>query len=260
MTRLHTRLLGGFAVIAGLGLALPAMAADIYVITTDNVMAAAREMQPKFEAATGNKLTFRNQGALATFKLVEGGAASDVVVGSRLMLDKLLAEGKLKPGSIVDIAHSSLGVVVRQGQKAPSISTDAKFKHLLLTVPSIAYPDPVKGSLGGNYFALLLKQWKLADKVNAKAQLTPGGDATGHYVADGKAVIGINQIAEIREVPGLKFLTPLPPALVNKVTMSMAINVQAKQPKAAEQWIRWVASAKGAGASKEHGMVPVHTR
>jgi molybdate transport system substrate-binding protein len=247
---------GSFGAVAMIVLTMPALAADIIVVSTDNIMAAFQQLQPMFEARYGDKLTFRRQGAKATEILVESGVAGDVVVGSRPMLEALMARGKLRPGSIVDIAHSSVAVVARAGSATPDISTDNKFKSLLLRADSIVYPDPAKGSLGGNYFARLISQWGIAEQLKEKSQLVAGGDVTARVVADGKAQIGINQISEIRSVPGLAFLAPLPPALTDKVLMSMAILANVRQPKAAQAWIFFVSSPAVAAAIRSHGMDP----
>jgi molybdate transport system substrate-binding protein len=173
------------------------------------------------------------------------------------MLDTLSAKGKLKPGSIVDIAASSVGVVVRSGTQTPDISTDEKFKQLLLSADSLVYPDPAKGSLGGNLLAALISKWGIADQLKPKSLLVDGGDVTGHAVADGKAHFGINQITEIRSVPGLVFLSPLPPALTDKIVMSAAILSGAGNPEGAAAWISFVNGPAAATVIKAIGMQPL---
>jgi molybdate transport system substrate-binding protein len=257
MRRSRNNIVSAVAMIAGIAAAHPASGADITVISTGNIRAELEELQPTFENGSGNKIILRIQGAAATRKLVEDGAAGDVVIGPRPMFDALLAKGRVKPGSLVDIAQSSVGVAIRAGSPAPDISTDEKFKRLLLDAQSIVYPDPAKGSLGGNYLAGLITQWGIADQLKAKIQLVDGGAPTAHVVADGKAQFGINQIAEMRPVPGLVFLAPLPPILTNKIVMSAAILDSAHDPKAAAAWISFITSPDAVPAIKAHGMEPV---
>jgi molybdate transport system substrate-binding protein len=243
--------------ITGGVLVQPALGADITVITTGNIRPALNELQHAFESQDHDKIIFTTQGAAATQRLVESGGAGDAMVGPRPMLDTLLAEGKLKPGSIVDIAASSVGVVVRSGAATPDISTDEKFKQLLLSADSLVYPDPAKGSLGGNLLAALISQWGVADQLKAKTLLVDGGDPTGHAVADGKAHFGINQITEIRAVPGLAFLSPLPPALTDKIVMSAAILSGTRNPEGGAAWISFIAGPAAATVIKAIGMEPV---
>jgi molybdate transport system substrate-binding protein len=258
MTGSRNSIVAAAVAIAGLAVAHPASGADVTVISTGNIRPELEELRSPFESRSGNKLTLKIQGAAATQKVVEDGAVGDAVIGPRPMLDALLAKGKIKPGSLVDIAQSSVGVAARAGATAPDISTDEKFKRLLLDAESIVYPDPAKGSLGGNYLARLIVQWGIADQLKAKTQLVDGGVPTAHVVADGKAQFGINQIAEMRPVPGLLFLTPLPPILTNKIVMSAAILVNAHEPTAAAAWIAFISSPEVAPVIRTHGMEPVN--
>ncbi len=257
MSRARNLIVSAVAAFAGTTVAHPASSADITIISTGNIRPELEELRGPFESSTGNKITFKIQGAAATQKLVTEGAAGDAVIGPRPMFDALLAKGRVRPGSIVDIAQSSVGVAVRAGSPAPDISTDEKFKQLLLDAQSIVYPDPAKGSLGGNYLAKLIVQWGIADQLEAKSQLMDGGVPTAHVVADGKAQFGINQIAEMRPVPGLTFLDPLPPILTNKIVMSAAVLDSAQEPKAAAAWIAFISSPAAAPVIKTHGMEPV---
>src|SRR5580704_8467514 len=256
MRRSRNSIVSAVAAIAGIAVVHPASGADITIISTGNIRAELEDLRNPFENGSGNKITFRIQGAAATQKVVEDGAAGDVVIGPRPLLDALLAKSRVRPGSIVDIAQSSVGVAVRAGSPAPDISTDEKFKQLLLDAQTIVYPDPAKGSLGGNYLAKLIAQWGIADQLKAKTQLVDGGAPTAHVVADGKAQIGINQIAEMRPVPGLLFLTPLPPILTNKIVMSAAILMSAHEPTAAATWISFISSPQVAPVIRTHGMEP----
>jgi molybdate transport system substrate-binding protein len=258
MRRSRNNIVSAVAAIAGIAVVHPASGADITIISTGNIRPALEELGSRFESGSGDKITFRIQGAAATQKVVEDGAAGDAVIGPRPMLDALLAKGRVRPGSIVDIAQSSVGVAVRAGGAAPDISTDEKFKRLLLDAESIVYPDPSKGSLGGNYLARLIIQWGLSDQLKTKTQLVDGGAPTAHAVADGKAQFGINQISEMRPVPGLLFLSPLPPILTNKIVMSAAILDSAHEPIAAAAWISFISSPDVAPVIKAHGMDPVN--
>jgi molybdate transport system substrate-binding protein len=244
------------ALLLAIGLATPALGNDIHVISTGNIRPALFDLQKEYEQKQADKLVLSIQGAAATQKLAETGGEGDVVIGPRWMLDALASKNKVKAGSVIDIAHSSVGVVVRAGEALPDVSTDEKFKNVLLTADSIAYPDPQKGSLGGNLLAALLRDWGIEKQVNAKAILMDGGAPTGQAVADGKAHFGINQIAELKIVPGLSFVSPLPPALTDKIVMSVGVLSSVKDEKGAAAWIAFLSGPAAAPAIKTHGMDP----
>jgi molybdate transport system substrate-binding protein len=237
-----------------------ASAADLTVITTLNVMPAFQALQHGYETQSGNSIHFTHQPAKPTEALVNSGAPGDAVVGSRSMLERLLANHRLQPGTVVDFASSSLGVFVKAGAARPDIATDARFRAVLLHAASIAYPDPAEGSLGGNYLADLLRRWGILDQLAGKTTLADGGADAGRIVAAGRAQIGINQVAEVQMVPGLAYLSPLPPAVTDKVVMSVAISSQAQQVAAARSWIAYLTSAVAAPTIRADGMKPVHPR
>jgi molybdate transport system substrate-binding protein len=243
------------AIAGGLAaLPLVAQAAEIKVLSTLNIRPALNDLVAAYEQASGHKLTIESQGAKATRARIEAGDAADVVINSRQTLDSLLAQGRIRPGSITDIAHASIGVVVRAGAAKPDIASDDAFRSALLAAPSIAYPDPNQGSLGGNYLAALFERWGIAGQLQSKVKLAAGGAPAGRMVANGEAALGMNQVAEIMTVPGIEFLTPLPPVLVDKVTMSAAILVGARAPDAAAAYIKFLASPAAVSALQAHGM------
>lgn len=242
------------AVAAILACVTPAWSADLNVITTVNIRPALDQLHPIFESTSGHKIIFISQGNRATQAVVEGTAPGDVVIASRPMLESLAGAGHIRPGSIVDLARSSIGIAVRAGSPEPDVSTDEKFRSLLLGARSIAYPDPSQGSMGGNYFAALIRQWGIADQVNAKSQLMAGGDPAAHTVADGKADFAINQVSELMFVPGVKVLGPLPPVLRQKITMSAAILTRAREPDAAAALISFLAAPEATPAFQNKGM------
>jgi molybdate transport system substrate-binding protein len=253
---LNSCVVGAVGVLLCIGLAGPVLGNEIHVISTGNIRPALLDLQKDFERNDADKVVLSMQGAAATQKLVESGAAGDVVVGPRWMLDALAAKGRVKTQTIIDIAHSSVGVVVRSGEATPDVSTDERFKALLLSADSIVYPDPQKGSLGGNLLAALIRDWGIEKELKAKSLLVDGGAPTAQAVADGKAHFGINQVAELKIVPGLAYLSPLPPALTNKIVMSVGVLSTVKEEKGAAAWIEFITGPAAAPVIKMHGMDP----
>jgi molybdate transport system substrate-binding protein len=245
-------------VLALAALAFSAMkteAAEIRVVSTLNIRPALDDLVGPYERATGNRVVFQSQGAAATEALIERGVAGDLAVHARPTLERLLHAKKVL-GPVTDISHSSIGVVVRAGAAKPDISSDDAFRRVLLDAKSLTYPDPKKGSLGGNYLAHLFREWGIAKALAPKLTLAAGGAPAGELVAAGKAEYGMNQIAEIMKVKGVEFLAPLPPALTNKVVMGAALLPQAKNAEAARSFIAFLKSPAAAQAIAAHGMTP----
>ncbi len=235
---------------------IQANAAKIHVVSTGNIRPALFDLQALFERANTDKIVLQIQGAAATQRRILEGGDGDVVIGTRAMLEALQAAGKVKAGSIADVAYSSVGVVVRLGQPTPDISTDEKFKAFLLAADSIAYPDPAKGSLGGNIFASVIQSWGIEDRIKSKSLLVDGGETAAHMVADGKARYGINQIAEMLPVPGLAYLSPPPPSMTDKIIVASGVlsTVREEAVAGANAWISYITGANAVAILKARGM------
>ena len=104
---------------ARVGLALAALtvsavveAAEIRVLSTVGVQPATPEIIAQFEGATGHRIavTYGLAAVLKT-KFLEGEPA-DVLILTSPIVDDLVQQGKVAPGSKVDIGRSGVGVEV----------------------------------------------------------------------------------------------------------------------------------------------------
>ena len=78
------------------------------------------------------------------------GEAADIVILTGPVIDELTKQGKVVPGSRVDIASTGLGVAIRAGAPKPDISSTDAFKRTLLNAESVAYTAT---GASGVYFA-----------------------------------------------------------------------------------------------------------
>ena len=110
-----------FANVVAIGLAilLPSLtvapvvgATEIKVMSTVAMTATLDELKPKFEAATGHKVTI-------VYSVI---ADLRKRILSRAALDDLQAQGKAMPGSIVNLASSYVAIGVRAGAAKPDIT------------------------------------------------------------------------------------------------------------------------------------------
>jgi molybdate transport system substrate-binding protein len=75
-------------------------------------------------------------------------------------------------------------------------------------------------------------------------------------VANGDAEIGIHQISEILPVPGVVLVGPLPPGIQNDTIYAGGIGVAARQPQAAQAFLRLLSSDVAAPVLSRTGMEP----
>lgn len=246
----------GCSVLLSLWIATPvARAAEIKVMSTVALSAALDELKPRFESATGNKVTIVYSVIADLKKRIEAGETADVMILSRAALDDLRTQGKAAQGSVVNLASSYVAIAVRAGAAKPDIGTPESLKAALLAVKSIVYADPAKGGASGVYFAKVLDRLGIADAMRAKTILVPGAQAA-EVVAKGEAEMGVAQASEIVPVAGAQLVGPLPGDLHNVTIFAAGVGPTSQDAAAAASLIQFITGPTGAGVLKSKGMDP----
>lgn len=188
MTAAPLRVWSGGAVKAGL-----APAADLYEQRTG--VAVALEFQP--------------MGPL--IKRLAGEALPDLLVLTREAMDDAERRNLIAADTRAEVGRVAIGVTVRKSAPVPDISTPEAFRAAVLAARSIVYIDPKRGASGA-HVVKILEKLDLTEAVKAKTVLGAGG-AVVEPVAQGEIELGIHQITAMLEVPGVRVIGPLPPAL-----------------------------------------------
>src|SRR5471030_3513360 len=127
-----------------------AQAEEIRVMTSGGFTAAYKILGPEFAASTGNTLhtdlgASMGKAPEAIPNRLAWGEPADVVIMVGYALDDLIKQGKVIPGSRVELADSAIGMVVRAGAPKPDIGTVAALKATLQHAKSVAYSDSASG-------------------------------------------------------------------------------------------------------------------
>jgi molybdate transport system substrate-binding protein len=257
----RTIALAGFAVVAAICAAAGADAAEIRILSSGSLTGALSLLVPEFQKSSGNTATVEYGPAGAIAGRIQKDDAADVVILSRSQLEKLASNGKVAPGSLVDIAGISLGVAVRKGALKPDLGNVEAFKRALLSARSIGYRDPVTGSTSGTYTANLLERLGIAQELKPKLVLDrTNGDAPENVflgVAKGDVEMQIGQITEIVIAPGVDLAGPLPREIQNTTLMAAGISTTSKVPADAKALIDFISSPSAAAVLKASGFQPV---
>jgi len=237
---------------AGIAIAIEqeASAAEIRMLAVPGMKAAFGELVPSFERSAGHKVVIRYEIFAKQKAEVEKGEF-DVAVFARSVIDELGKQGKIVPGSMSDLARTSIGVAVRKGAPKPDISSEDAFKRTLLAAKSITY---TKESETGVHVTQFLERLGLAEAIKPKLKLQPGGGMTTPAVANGEAELAIVLVSDILATPGVDFVGPLPASLQNFVTQTAAIGVAAEQTAAAAALIRHLSNPANATVYKSKGL------
>lgn len=236
-----------------------AFAEEIKVMTSGAFTAAYLELVPEFERATRNKVVTSFGGSLGNGpetipNRLQRGEPADIVILAASALDDLIKQGKVVPGSRVDLVRSSIGMAVRAGTPKPDISSVAALTQTLLRAKSIAY----SASASGVYLTTeMFQRLGIADQVLPKSK-NAEGQRVGALVARGEAEIGFQQISELLPEPGIVYVGPLPPEVQRVTVFSAGIVVGARQPELAKALIRFFASENAISVIKKTGLEPVN--
>ncbi len=160
---------------------------------------------------------------------IAAGTQGDIAILTDAAVDALSASGTLDGASRVALARSHVGLAVREGAMRPDISSAAAVAAALSGARSVALS---RTGASGVFMTGLLVRLGIADKVNRKATVIPGG-LTGERVVSGEADLAVQRVSELMAVPGLDILGRLPPE-IEEVSVFTAALFTGAAPGAAD--------------------------
>jgi molybdate transport system substrate-binding protein len=245
-----TTLAAGLAgILIGTGMA---QAADVKVLASNALKEAYLELVPGFEKATEHKVATTWAGTNDIKKRMAAGETYDLVIMAGPALDELIKQGKIVPGSRVDLAKSGVGVAVRAGAPKPDISSGDALKRTLLAAKTIAYSSGPSGV----YMEGLFQRMGIADELKPKIKQTQPGNPVGEVIARGEAEIGFQQVSELLPIAGIDYIGPLPPDVQHITVFSGGIHTGAKEPDAAKALVKFITAPAAVPVIKKKGMEP----
>jgi molybdate transport system substrate-binding protein len=237
--------------LSALALALPLISfAQLNVITSGGFAAVYQTVIPEFQKTAGIQIiTSRGAsqgiGPSTIGAQLRNGLAADVVIMSKEGLRELIADNRINPATVVDLAQSPLGVAVRAGAPKPDIHTVEAFKQMVLRAKSINFV-----STTGLY---------LTEKLFPKLGIDASGKVNGSNVTDiasGAVEIAIRPVSELINVPGVDFVGKVPDEIQFVSVFSAAILRKAQHPDDARRLIQYLSSDPVKTVIRKHGMEP----
>jgi molybdate transport system substrate-binding protein len=235
-----------------------AQAAEIRVMISGGLSAAYNALVPEFERASGHKVSTAYGPSMGTTQnaipvRLERGEPADVLILVGYALGELMKQGKVVPGSRVDLVNSKIGVAVKAGAPKPDISSADALKRALLAAQSVAYSDSASGVyISREMFGKLGISEEMKDKAK-KIPATP----VAEIVARGEAEIGFQQISELKPVAGIDIVGPLPDALQKVTVFSAGIASVSKEPEAGKALINFLVSLAARDTIIKSGLEPI---
>ena len=156
------------------------------------------------------------------------------------------------PSSCVQLAKSFVGIAVKAGAVHPDIATEVALRATLLAARSVAYS---KIGASGILFAQLIERLGIAAEINARATIIPSG-FTAEKLVSGEADLAVQQISELKQVPGVEVVGSIPRNLQTPAVFSAGIIAASTKAEQAERLLRYLASPEVAPVLRESGLEP----
>jgi molybdate transport system substrate-binding protein len=238
-----------------LGPGVGAEAAEVKVLCANGMRAVLSELQPQFERTTGHRATMSFGEAGDLRKRIEDNETVDVIVLPRVVLDQLLRQDKIVPGTTVNLSQSGMGLGVRADAPKLDIGSAEELKRALLAAKSIVITDPATGGVSGVHIAEVFQRLGIAEELKPKLRLNRGGP-NAPFVARGEADMAIQLAHEIRAVPGIAFI-PLPAEFQRTFVFSAGLATSVKESVPAKALLQFLSGREGTAVIRAQGMDPV---
>src|ERR1700712_5328020 len=223
----------------------------VRVLSTLALKGAIGSLAGRYQAAGGARIDADFAPTLGHLERLRGGEGADVVILTREALDDLAANGSVVAQTCVDLARSYVGIAVRAGADHPDIATEAALRATLLG-GRVAYS---RIGASGILFARLIERMGIASEVNARACIVPSG-FTAERLTSGEADLAVQQISELKQVPGVEVVGPIPHQLQTPAVFSAGRLASSSQPAPSDALLKYLASPEVAPVLRESGLEP----
>lgn len=210
------------------------------------------ELLPQFEREHGIHVDITYDPAKRMQARIREGERADAAIIGSGVIEQLAREGIVAPDTCLVLARSSVGMAIRPGTAKPDISSVDAFKNAVLNAPSIAYT--IDGA-SGMHFAELIERLGIAEAVQRKAKRQPGG-LVGELILRGEAEVAIQQISELKAVPGIELVGPLPRELQKITVVSGGVFRSSSAPGEAKTFLDFLKSPAAAAVMSHKGLEP----
>ena len=238
-----------------LSLASIAHTAEIRVLCAIAMQQLIEDLGPKFERASGHRITVTIATLGPALKRVQDGEKYDVVWLPERGIESLVKEGKVVAGGAT-VASTGIGVAVRKGAAKPDISSPEVFKQTMIAAKSVTHGNPAYGGLSGIHVVKVFERLGIAEEMKKKTVLLDKAGLAGVFVANGEAEIVVQPLQELKVVPGIDIVGPLPGDLQDTVAYAAAIMADAKDTEPSKALINYLLTPESKAVVKAMGMEP----
>jgi molybdate transport system substrate-binding protein len=211
------------------------------------------ELVDGFRRKSEQAIEIESVGGVDAAKRVRAGERFDLVILAADVIAKLVTEGHIASGSPADFVRSPMAAAVRAGTAHPVISDEKAIKTALLSSRTIGYSTGPSGA----HLLTILKAWGLDPEAEpARFVQAKSGVPVAQLVARGEAEIGVQQLSELLDEPGVDVVGLLPAPVQLVTAFSIGVGVNSESAADARALIAYL-NGPGADATKrKFGMEP----
>jgi len=229
----------------------------IHLLSGGAAQGLVRSLQASFAQHSGTTLdsTFGAVGAMKA-RLLEG-AACDVLILTRALIDELTHSGLVVAGTARDLGVVKTGVAVKAGAPHPAVNDAHSLRAALRAASGIYFPDPQLAT-AGIHVIKVITALGLADELADRLRTYPNGNAAMQAMAacPDLQVIGSTQVTEILITPGIALVADLPQAFALATTYTAAVCARALQAQAAQELVALLADSRHVALRAQAGFLP----
>jgi len=218
--------------------------------------AVLAELAQQYQRTSGRSVAFLSLGGVDAAQRIRDGESFDVVVLARDSIDRLITEGQLLAGSVVDLARSGVAVAVPAGAPRPDVGSEDALKRAVLAARTIGYSTGPSGVA----LAKLFDRWGLTETLAGRTVVAMPGVPVGELVARAEVALGFQQLSELMTVDGIEVVGRLPAPVDIVTTFSGAVGVRSRRPDEAAALLRFLASPAADEVKRRQGMEPARAR
>jgi molybdate transport system substrate-binding protein len=211
------------------------------------------ELAGQYQRQAARVVTTEAAGGVDVAKRVRAGEAADVIVLASNVIDQLITEGKLRPGSRRDLVSSGIAVAVRAGTAHPDIASESAVRLAVLHARTLSYSTGPSGV----YLEKLFERWGILGEIRSRIVVPPPGVPVGSLVASGAAELGFQQLSELLNVADVEVLGLLPAAIQSMTVFAGGVVSASDDPDAALALLDFMASPATSAVKQRFGMEPV---
>jgi molybdate transport system substrate-binding protein len=163
-------------------------------------------------------------------------------------------KAKVRAGTSVALGRVRTGVAVRERDARPEVATADGLRRTLRAASGIYVPD-TQQSTAGRHVANVLSSLGISDEVADRLRIFPNGAAAMRELAAAtdERVVGITQVTEINNTPGVALVGVLPAELELATVYSAAISTGARHAAAANEFIALLAGTASSEMRRKAG-------